>query len=90
MICLATAFMFNIMSSFTVYWVYSRKEFRYMAEAGSQLIWNIYFYFFCFVIISLSSWLSQSGKSSAVLCHKAINYSFNDSIINHVCYENSN
>lgn len=86
MVTFASAFLFNIFSIFSLYRIFVRQNFSHIIEAIVQSAWNLYFYFYCFAIITLSSMLTRSGKFSAVLCHKAINYSNDDSIIDHVRY----
>lgn len=86
MVTFASAFLFNIFSIFSLYRIFVRQNYTHFIEAIVQSSWNLYFYFYCFAIITLSSMLTRSGKFSAVLCHKAINYSNDDSIIDHVRY----
>lgn len=86
MMCFAAAFLFNIFSTFSLYRIVVRQDYSNINESIIQSSWNLYFYLYCFVTISFASWLTRNGKYSAVLCHKAINYSNNDSIIDHVRY----
>lgn len=84
MLSVASVFLFNIFSIFAIYRIFVRQNYTYILETIIQTSWNIYFYLYCFGTIVLSSLVTRSGKFSAVLCHKAINYSNDDSIIDHV------
>lgn len=84
MVTFASSFLFNIFSIFSLYRIFVRMNDSHIIEAIVQSVWNVYSFFYCFAIITLSSMLTRSGKFSAVLCHKAINYSNDDSIIDHV------
>lgn len=86
MMCFASAFLFNIFSTFSLYRILVRQSYDFIIEAMAQSAWNLYFYMYCFMTIALSSMLTRTGKYSAVLCHKAINYSNDDSIVDHVSY----
>lgn len=88
MMCFASAFLYNIFSIFGVYKIFVRQDYSIINESIIQSSWNGYFYIYCFLTIILSSTMTRSGKYSAVLCHKAINYSNDDSIIDHVSIEN--
>lgn len=80
-----SGFLFNIFNIFTIYKIFVRENYEHITEAIIQSSWNGYFSFYCFITIVVSSAVTRSGKFSAVLCHRAINYSDDDSIINCVC-----
>lgn len=84
----ASAFMLNIFSTFAIYRILVRQNYSFVTEAVIQSSWNIYFFFYFFLTITLCSMVTRNGKFSAVLCHKAINYSNDDSIIDHVDIRN--
>lgn len=85
MLSFATAFLFNIFNLFGLYRIFVRNDFSTLLESTLQTATNVYFVIYCLVIITLSSFLTQSGKGTSILCHKAINYSDDDSIVYHVC-----
>lgn len=84
MMTYASAFMLNIFSTFAIYRIFVRENYNFITEAVVQSSWNLYFYVYCFITITLCSLVTRTGKFSAILCHKAINYSHDDSIIDHV------
>jgi len=77
-------FCFNLFSNFALYRVMVRQSYGTLNEAIVQYGWNIYFFAYGFIIIAMGSLLTRTGKYAAVLAHKAINYSNDDSIIDHV------
>lgn len=84
MMCFASCFSFNIFSLFGLYRILVRDDPSSILETTIQCSWNFYYFALCLIIITLCSLLTRGGKYSAVLCHKAINYSNDDSIIEHV------
>lgn len=84
MMCLASYFVFNIFNLFGIYRIFVRENLSTLFESSIQSAWNFYFLSLCFLVITLCSLLTRSGKFSAVLCHKAINYSDDDSIVGNV------
>ena len=77
-------FLTNIFSTFAIYRVTVRKDYSSFYQATFQYIWNVYFFLFAITIITITSLLTKTGKYTAVLVHKAINYSSNDSVIDYV------
>lgn len=51
-----------------------------------QYVWNIYNLIFIIKIITMASLTTRSGKYSAVLVHKSINYSTDESVIENVSF----
>lgn len=84
MMCFGSFFLINIFSIFTLYTIYVRQNYEHVIEAIIQLSWNVYSLLCCFVTVFVSSLVTRTGKVSAVLCHRAINYSDDNSIIDHV------
>jgi hypothetical protein len=74
----ASLFSTNIFGTFAIYRVFVRKDFANFYQVCIQYSWNIYFLVCGFGIISLASLLTRTGKLTAVLVHKAINYTEND------------
>lgn len=71
---IAGMFAVNIFGTFAIYRVFVRNDFNTFYRAVVQYSWNIYFLCFGFGVISLASLLTRTGKLTAVLVHKAINY----------------
>ena len=78
-------FLFNIFSTFSIYRVAIRQDESQYYNALIQYTWNVFNLIFIIKIISTASLTTRSGKYSAVLVHKAINYSTNESVIQNVC-----
>lgn len=83
--CFASSFLYNIFSLFGLYRIFVREDLSAYIESITQAACNSYFMTLCLVVITFCSFLTQSGKSTGVLCHKAINYSDDVSVIAHVC-----
>lgn len=43
-------------------------------QALIQYCWNCYFLIYGFIIVSIASLVTRTGKYTAVLVHKAVNY----------------
>lgn len=71
-------FAINIFSTFAMYRVFVQNDYQNFYKASIQYFWNIYFLIYGFFIIALSSLMTRTGKKTAVLVHKAINYIDND------------
>lgn len=71
-------FNINIFSTFAMYRVFVKHDFNNFYEASIQYAWNVYFLLYGCSIIVLSSLVTRTGKFTAVLVHKAINYIDND------------
>jgi hypothetical protein len=84
MMSIASAFLFNIFNLFGLYRIFVRENLSAYIESIIQTACNVYFMSLCLIVISFSSFVTQSGKYTAILCHKAINYSDDESIIAHV------
>lgn len=84
MMCFASCFLFNVFSLFGLYRIIVRDDTSSIIETTIQLSANSYYFSLCLIVMTFCSLLTRSGKYSAVLCHKAINYSNDDSIIEHV------
>lgn len=80
----------NLFSTFAIYRVFVREDFQHLYTSSVHFAWNVYFMSFAFVIIALSSLMTRTGKFTAVLVHKAINYVEveDDPIIDYVRYFN--
>lgn len=70
----AGMFCTNIFSTFAIYRVFVRKDFKDFYNASIQYAWNIYFVAYGVSILALSSLMTRTGKYTAVLVHKAINF----------------
>lgn len=88
MMSFGSCFLFNIFNIFTVYKISVRQDhvLDHIIDVTIQTMWNVYFSFYCFMTIVVSSAVTSSGKFTAVLCHRAINYSEDDTIIDRVSY----
>ena len=71
---IAALFVINITSTFAIYRVFVENNYENFHSAVIQYIWNTYFLVFGSSIISLSSLMTRTGKFTAVLVHKAINF----------------
>lgn len=71
---IAGLFIINITSTFALYRIFVQNDYSIFNNAMIQYVWNIYFLLYGFTIISLSSLMTRTGKYTAVLVHKAINY----------------
>lgn len=71
-------FSVNIFSSFAMYRVFVQNDFHNAYNASIQYAWNVYFLLYGFFIVALASLMTRTGKFTAVLVHKAINYIDND------------
>jgi hypothetical protein len=74
----AAMFMTNIFSIFAIYRVFVRYDYGQYERAVIQYVWNCYFLLYGLAIITLASLLTRTGKYTAVLVHKAVNYIFDD------------
>lgn len=74
----AGTFCNNIFSTFAIYRVFVQNDYQNFYKASIQYAWNIYFLFYGFAIIALSSLMTRTGKYTAVMVHKAINFIDND------------
>jgi hypothetical protein len=70
----AVIFCTNIFATFSIYRVFVRDDHKNFYRGVVQYSWNVYFMLYGLGIVSLSSLLTRTGKYTAVLCHKAINY----------------
>lgn len=71
-------FCVNIFSTFAIYRVFVQNDFQNFYKASFQYGWNIYFLIYGFVIMAMASLMTRTGKFTAVLVHKAINFIDND------------
>lgn len=74
MIVVAGIFGTNLFSTFAIYRVFVRKDFKNFYNACVQYAWNIYFLGYGVGILALTSLMTRTGKYTAVLVHKAINF----------------
>lgn len=70
----AGMFCTNIFSTFSIYRVFVRNDFKDFYNASVQYAWNIYFLAFGCCVLTLASLMTRTGKFTAVLVHKAINF----------------
>lgn len=86
----AGMFCSNIFSTFAIYRVFVRKDFKDFYNASIQYAWNIYFMTYGVGILALASLMTRTGKYTAVLVHKAINFidDDDDPIIDYVRQSN--
>lgn len=75
MMIVASIFLKNIFCIFGIYRMFARNDFSNMKILTIQIVWNIYFYAYCIAVNVLCDKLTKSGKFSAVLCHKVVNFS---------------
>ena len=71
---IAGLFVINITSTFAMYRVFVQNNYENFNSAVIQYAWNIYILLGGFSVISLSSLMTRTGKFTAVLVHKAINF----------------
>ena len=71
---IAALFVINITSTFAIYRVFVQNNYENFNSAVIQYAWNIYILLGGFSVISLSSLMTRTGKFTAVLVHKAINF----------------
>lgn len=83
---IAGLFMINITSTFAIYRVFVQNDDANFNNAILQYAWNIYFLYYLLSVISLTSAMTRNGKFTAVLVHKAINFTddVDDPIIDYV------
>lgn len=83
-------FIMNITSTFAIYRVFVKDDVQNFNNAVIQYAWNIYLMFFVIYLIALSSLMTRTGKYTAVLIHKAINFidDDDDPIIDYVSFIN--
>ncbi|KAG5669291.1 hypothetical protein PVAND_017181 [Polypedilum vanderplanki] len=75
---IAAMFMTNIFSIFAIYRVFVRYDYGQYERAIIQYAWNCYFLLYGLAIITLASLVTRTGKYTAVIVHKAVNYIFDD------------
>lgn len=61
-------------STFAIYRVFVQNDVLSFSKASVQYAWNIYFLLYALGIIFLSSLMTRTGKFTAILVHKAINF----------------
>lgn len=71
---MAGLFLINITSTFAIYRVFVQDDFDNYSRALVQYAWSVYFAFYGVAFLSLSSLMTRTGKYTAVLIHKAINF----------------
>jgi gustatory receptor len=71
---IASTFLTNIFSIFAIYRVFVRYDYSQWEAAVIQYVWNTYFLIYGFIIVMLGSLVTRTGKYTAVLVHKAVNY----------------
>lgn len=74
----ASMFLTDIFSIFAMYRVFVRFDYSQWELAVIQFVWNFYFLMFGFVVVTLGSLVTRTGKYTAVLVHKAVNYIVDD------------
>jgi len=74
----AGMFLTDIFSIFAIYRVFVRYDYSQWEAAVIQYIWNLYFLVYGFIIVMLGSLVTRTGKYTAVMVHKAVNYIFDD------------
>lgn len=86
---IAVIFCNNIFATFAIYRVFVRHDYNKFYQAIIQYGWNMYFLVYGMGIVTLGSLLTRTGKYTAVLCHKAINYIEDDEdpIIDYVSFK---
>lgn len=84
----AGLFLTNIFSTFAIYRVFVRGDFKQFYNASIQFTWNAYFIAYGISILTLASIVTRTGKFSAVLVHKAINFISDDDdpVVDYVRY----
>jgi hypothetical protein len=84
----AGLFVTNIFSTFAIYRVFVRDDTKQLYNASVQYAWNIYFVSYGVWIITLASLMTRTGKFSAVLVHKAMNFISDDDdpVVDYVRY----
>lgn len=75
---IASMFLTDIFSIFAIYRVFVRFDYSQWEAAVIQYVWNLYFLIYGFVIVMLGSLVTRTGKYTAVLVHKAVNYIVDD------------
>lgn len=70
--------MSTFFSIFAIYRVFVRYDMSQYENAIIQYTWNTYFMIYGFAIITLGSLATRTGKYTAVLVHKAVNYIVDD------------
>lgn len=70
----AAMFLTDIFSIFAIYRVFVRYDYTQWELAVIQFIWNVYYMIYGFVVVMLGSLVTRTGKYTAVLVHKAVNY----------------
>ncbi|XP_070504866.1 putative gustatory receptor 28b [Chironomus tepperi] len=74
----ASTFLTDIFSIFAIYRVFVRYDYSQWEAAVIQYVWNLYFLIYGFIIVMLGSLVTRTGKYTAVLVHKAVNYIYDD------------
>lgn len=75
---IAGMFMTDIFSIFAIYRVFVRFDYSQWELAVIQYSWNLYFLAYGFIVVLLGSLVTRTGKYTAVLVHKAVNYVVDD------------
>ncbi|CRK86898.1 CLUMA_CG000720, isoform A [Clunio marinus] len=71
-------FLSNVLSLFAMYRIFFGHDQENYYNGMIQFLWNVYFMTLTICFIALCSLMTRTGKSTAVLVHKAINYIDND------------
>ena len=75
---IAGAFAMDLTSLFAIYRVFVKNDVANFNFAVIQFIWSVFFMISGFSVIAISSLMTRTGKYTAVLVHKAINFIENE------------